>query len=112
MSGFVPSSISAKLTWISSRVPSDFRRNTRMRFRAVLMTAFSFILGVIPLLVASGAGAASRQVLGTVVFAGMVVATLVGVIAIPMLYFVIQSISEKFGKAAPLKDQSAHSTGS
>ena len=82
---------------------------SRLRFRAVLMTAFSFILGVIPLLIASGAGAASRQVLGTVVFAGMVVATVVGVIAIPMLYFVIQSISEKFGKPAPTPTASTES---
>ena len=67
----------------------------RLRFRAVLMTAFSFILGVIPLLIATGAGAASRQVLGTVVFAGMMVATVVGVIAVPMLYYVIQSLSER-----------------
>jgi HAE1 family hydrophobic/amphiphilic exporter-1 len=50
----------------SSRPPSP----ARLRFRAVLMTAFSFILGVIPLLIATGAGAASRQVLGTVVVGG------------------------------------------
>ncbi|MCZ6858412.1 MAG: efflux RND transporter permease subunit, partial [Gemmatimonadetes bacterium] len=66
----------------------------RLRFRAVLMTAASFILGVIPLLVATGAGAASRRVLGTVVFTGMLAATLIGVIAIPLLYFIIQWISE------------------
>ncbi len=66
----------------------------RLRFRAVLMTAFSFVLGVIPLVIASGAGAASRQVLGTVVLAGMLVATLVGVVAVPLLYFVIQRTSE------------------
>ncbi len=68
---------------------------TRLRFRAVLMTAFSFILGVIPLLIAGGAGSASRQVLGTTVFGGMVVATAVSVITVPMLYFVIQSASER-----------------
>ncbi len=66
----------------------------RARFRAVLMTAASFILGVIPLLVATGAGAASRRVLGTVVFAGMLTATVIGVIAIPLLYFIVQWISE------------------
>ena len=66
----------------------------RARFRAVLMTAASFILGVIPLLVATGAGAASRRVLGTVVFAGMLAATVIGVIAIPVLYFIIQWLSE------------------
>jgi len=67
-----------------------------LRFRAVLMTAFSFILGVIPLLVASGAGAESRKVLGATVFGGMLVATCVGVVVVPMLYFVIQSASNKF----------------
>ncbi|MHC4947905.1 MAG: efflux RND transporter permease subunit [Planctomycetota bacterium] len=70
---------------------------TRLRFRAVLMTAFSFILGVIPLLIATGAGAASRQALGTTVFGGMLVATFVSVITVPMLYFVIQAIAEKLG---------------
>jgi HAE1 family hydrophobic/amphiphilic exporter-1 len=66
----------------------------RLRFRAVLMTAFSFVLGVIPLVIASGAGAASRQVLGTVVLAGMLVATIVGVVAVPLLYFAIQRLTE------------------
>lgn len=67
----------------------------KLRFRAVLMTAMSFILGVIPLLVASGAGAQSRQVLGASVFGGMLVATAVSVVSVPMLYFVVQSFSEK-----------------
>ena len=69
-----------------------------LRFRAVLMTAFSFILGMLPLLVASGAGAASRRVLGTTVFAGMLAATVLGVLVIPMLYFVVQSLSERLGR--------------
>lgn len=68
---------------------------SRLRFRAVLMTAFSFILGVIPLLVATGAGAASRVTLGTTVFGGMVAATLINVVAVPMLYCVIQRASDK-----------------
>ncbi|MCB1128325.1 MAG: efflux RND transporter permease subunit, partial [Verrucomicrobiae bacterium] len=68
----------------------------KLRFRAVLMTAFSFILGVIPLLVASGAGAESRKIIGTTVFAGMMVATCVSVIAVPMLYYIVQSTVEKF----------------
>jgi len=69
----------------------------RLRFRAVLMTAFSFILGVIPLLIATGAGSESRKAIGTAVFGGMVVATVVSVVVVPMLYYVVQSISEKFG---------------
>jgi len=68
-----------------------------LRFRAVLMTAFSFILGVSPLVVAAGAGAVSRQVLGTVVFVGMLVATVVSLVCVPMLYYLIQATMEKFG---------------
>ena len=64
------------------------------------MTAFSFILGVIPLLVASGAGAESRKALGTTVFGGMLVATVVSVVSVPMLYRIIQGMSEKFFKRA------------
>ncbi|MDF1823665.1 MAG: multidrug efflux RND transporter permease subunit [Verrucomicrobiales bacterium] len=71
---------------------------TRMRFRAVLMTAFSFILGVIPLLIASGAGAESQKVIGTAVFGGMLVATAVSLAAVPMLYFVVQSLVERGSK--------------
>lgn len=69
----------------------------RLRFRAVLMTAFSFILGVIPLLIATGAGSESRKAIGTAVFGGMLVATVVSVVVVPMLYYVVQALSEKFG---------------
>ncbi|MCK5844290.1 MAG: efflux RND transporter permease subunit, partial [Victivallales bacterium] len=65
-----------------------------LRFRAVLMTAFSFILGVLPLLLASGAGAESRKVLGTTVFGGMLVATVASLIFVPMLYFIVQRASD------------------
>lgn len=68
---------------------------TRLRFRAVLMTAFSFILGVIPLLIASGAGAESQKVIGTAVFGGMLVATALSLAAVPMLYYVVQKLSER-----------------
>ncbi|MCG8584514.1 MAG: efflux RND transporter permease subunit, partial [Pirellulales bacterium] len=67
----------------------------RLRFRAILMTAFSFILGVVPLVVASGAGSASRRALGTAVFGGMTAATILGVFFIPLLYVVVQSVSER-----------------
>jgi HAE1 family hydrophobic/amphiphilic exporter-1 len=70
----------------------------KLRFRAILMTALSFILGVIPLVIASGAGANSRRSLGTAVFGGMLAATVFGVFLIPVLYVVIQGISEKMGK--------------
>ena len=74
------------------------------------MTAFSFILGVIPLLVATGAGAKSQQVLGTTVFGGMLVATVVGVVAVPVLYFIIQKISEFLG-GGPKTDTETPSSG-
>lgn len=72
----------------------------RLRLRAVLMTAFSFILGVLPLLIADGAGAASRQTLGTVVFGGMLIASTVGLLVVPLLYYVIQSTQDRYGNRA------------
>ena len=71
------------------------REAARERFRPILMTSFAFILGVSPLMFASGAGAASRHSLGTGVFAGMLTATLVGVFFIPLFFAVIRSISER-----------------
>jgi len=62
----------------------------RMRFRPILMTAFSFILGVLPLLVASGAGAEARKVMGMTVFSGMLVATVIGVLLVPALFVMIE----------------------
>ncbi len=67
----------------------------RLRFRAVLMTALSFILGVSPLLFASGAGAASRVSVGYVVFTGMLAATVIGIFFIPMLYALFQNLRER-----------------
>jgi HAE1 family hydrophobic/amphiphilic exporter-1 len=66
----------------------------RLRFRAILMTAFSFILGVIPLVIASGAGAGSRRALGTAVFGGWCAATVFGVFVSPAFYVVVQSLAE------------------
>ncbi|WP_209596002.1 multidrug efflux RND transporter permease subunit [Ruegeria sp. HKCCSP351] len=64
------------------------------RFRAVMMTALSFLLGVVPLLAANGAGAASQKAIGVAVFGGMLAATLVGVIVVPVLYALMQSMRE------------------
>ena len=64
----------------------------RLRFRPILMTSFAFILGVVPLVIASGAGAASRQSLGTAVFGGMTLATTLGVFFVPVLYVVIERL--------------------
>ena len=65
------------------------------RFRPVLMTALTFILGVAPLVVATGAGASSRTHIGTVVFAGMIAATTLGILIIPALYYIFQRLGEK-----------------
>jgi HAE1 family hydrophobic/amphiphilic exporter-1 len=82
----------------SGKTPFEAAREAaRLRFRPILMTALSFILGVMPLLFASGAGAASRVALGTAVFGGMAFATVFGIFVIPWLYFVVQSLSEKIG---------------
>jgi HAE1 family hydrophobic/amphiphilic exporter-1 len=67
----------------------------RLRFRPILMTAFAFILGVVPLLRASGAGAEGRKVMGMTVFAGMLIATIVGVILVPVLYVLVERVVGK-----------------
>jgi HAE1 family hydrophobic/amphiphilic exporter-1 len=80
----------------------------RRRFRPILMTAFSFILGVVPLLIASGAGAEARKVMGMTVFSGMLVATLVGVVLVPGLYVIVERY---IGKPEPVRDDTASEAG-
>jgi HAE1 family hydrophobic/amphiphilic exporter-1 len=70
------------------------------RFRPILMTAFSFILGVMPLLVASGAGAEARKVMGMTVFSGMVAATVVGVIVVPSMFVIVTNLANRKSKTA------------
>ena len=67
----------------------------KIRFRPVLMTALTFILGVAPMVIATGAGAGSRRAIGTTVFFGMLAATLVGIFLIPPLYYAFQTFREK-----------------
>jgi multidrug efflux pump subunit AcrB len=66
-----------------------------LRLRPILMTSFAFILGVVPLAIATGAGASSRRALGTTVFGGMNAATLLAIFIVPVLYFVIQGYGER-----------------
>jgi multidrug efflux pump subunit AcrB len=66
-----------------------------IRFRPVLMTAFTFILGVAPMMIATGAGAGSRRAIGTTVVSGMLAATLLGIFLIPPLYYTFQKLGEK-----------------
>ena len=65
------------------------------RFRAVLMTAFTFILGVFPMIFAVGAASGSRRSLGTPVFWGMTVGTILGLVFIPLLYILVQTLVDK-----------------
>jgi HAE1 family hydrophobic/amphiphilic exporter-1 len=74
---------------------------SRLRLRPILMTAFAFILGVVPLMIATGAGAASRQAIGTAVFYGMLGNTILGLFFTPVLYVAIQGISEKVFGSKP-----------
>jgi multidrug efflux pump len=67
---------------------------SRLRLRPILMTSFAFILGVVPLVVATGAGAEMRQSLGTAVFSGMLGVTLFGIFLTPVFFFVIQGLGE------------------
>ncbi|MEI9405423.1 multidrug efflux RND transporter permease subunit [Mesorhizobium argentiipisi] len=74
----------------------------RLRLRPILMTAFAFILGVLPLMFATGAGAASRQSIGTTVFGGMVAATILSLVFVPVFYAVIERLRER-GEREPAK---------
>jgi HAE1 family hydrophobic/amphiphilic exporter-1 len=79
----------------------------RLRFRPILMTSFTAVLGAVPLLIASGAGAASRQSLGTAIFGGMTAATIFSVLYVPVFYSVIMKLAAKI---RPRKSETAVST--
>lgn len=68
-----------------------------LRLRPILMTSFAFILGVVPLALATGAGGAARSTMGTAVMGGMIVATVLGLVIVPVLYTTIQGLSERLG---------------
>ena len=71
---------------------------SKLRLRPILMTSFAFILGCIPLMLASGSGAAARSTMGTGVVFGMTLATGLGIFIIPICYVSVQTLSERFGK--------------
>ncbi len=73
----------------------------RIRLRPILMTAFAFIFGCVPLWMASGAGASSRRILGTVVIGGMLAATMIAVFLIPVTFDVIESLSLRLRRKHP-----------
>jgi len=89
----------------------------QMRFRPIVMTSFAFILGVVPLVVAEGAGAAGQQALGTAVFGGMIAATVLSVFFVPVFYLIFQSIDEKlrrrkFSRPDQSQAETRHEEGS
>ncbi len=83
---------------------------SRLRFRPVMMTSFAFILGLYPLVVASGASELARRGVGTAVFGGMILASFVGIFAIPPLYVTFQAVREKLrpGIRPPEKKEEDH----
>jgi HAE1 family hydrophobic/amphiphilic exporter-1 len=76
---------------------------TRRRFRPIVMTSFAFIIGVVPLLIAFGPGAASQRAIGTVVFGGMLSSTLLAIPFVPVFYVGMQRLSERLRKREPAK---------
>jgi len=86
--------------------------SAKLRFRPILMTAFAFIMGVVPLMLATGSGANSRQIMGTAVFWGMLIATLAGVFVIPALYVIVEKLGgrsrQQAGAAPPLPASGTH----
>lgn len=75
----------------------------KLRLRPIIMTSFAFILGIIPLMLSTGAGAFSRQTIGWTVFGGMSVATLLGIFIIPVLFYVITKMAYGKKKLAELE---------
>jgi HAE1 family hydrophobic/amphiphilic exporter-1 len=70
----------------------------RLRFRPILMTALAFIFGCLPLWTASGSGAVSRRILGTVVIGGMLLASFIGILMVPVTFSVVEYISHRLRK--------------
>ena len=82
-----------------------------LRFRAILMTAFSSILGFLPLIIASGAGGASRQAVGNSVVGGMIAATIFSLLFVPAFFVVFQKLSELLGGKPPQETEAVDGGG-
>ena len=80
----------------------------RLRLRPILMTSFAFILGALPLAIATGAGATSRQVLGTTVVFGMTAATMIGIFIVPVFYVILQGLVDRFSKPRAVRALRRH----
>ena len=82
-----------------------------LRLRPILMTSFAFILGVVPLVIATGAGAGARRALGTTVFSGMVAATILAVFIVPVLYVIVNRIAARRGVSSDVSREPVHAGG-
>jgi len=71
----------------------------KLRFRPIVMTSLAFIVGTLPLAISSGAGSASRHIIGTTVVGGMISATVIGVLFIPLFFYLVIAIKQKFSKS-------------
>jgi multidrug efflux pump len=78
-----------------------------LRFRPILMTSFAFILGVLPLAIATGAGAGGQQALGTAVIGGMLASTILAVFFVPVFFVVFQRLGEWWSGPPPLRAEHA-----
>jgi HAE1 family hydrophobic/amphiphilic exporter-1 len=83
----------------------------RLRFRPILMTAFAFILGCVPLWFATGAGGVSRQILGTVVIGGMLAATIIAIFLVPTTFSLAERVAQRFGSSHNAGLDSTHDAG-
>jgi HAE1 family hydrophobic/amphiphilic exporter-1 len=85
----------------------------RLRLRPILMTAFAFILGCVPLWIASGSGAVSRRILGTTVIGGMLAASVIAIFLIPVTFVVVEKLSagRRSSEAAPVARAEARPEG-
>ena len=79
----------------------------RLRLRPILMTSLAFILGVVPLVIATGAGAASKVSVGITVFGGMLAATILTTLAVPAFYVLVQGLAERLTERAALRPRRA-----
>ena len=85
----------AKDAYESGQPLVEAARGARLRLRPILMTSFAFVLGCVPLWTASGAGSVARQIMGTTVIGGMLAATLIAIFIIPVLFVVVEKISQR-----------------
>jgi HAE1 family hydrophobic/amphiphilic exporter-1 len=91
----------AKVEYEKGRSIADAAlEGARLRLRPILMTSFAFILGCVPLAIASGSGAVSRKVMGTAVIGGMLTATCIAIFIIPALFYIVEKIAHKKDKGA------------